>query len=390
MIFSIPLAWLQLIRQRVRFLVTLAGIAFIVILLFMQIGFQNALYASATFLHQNLRGDLFLISSQYKSITSKQPFPRSRLYQALGINGVQSVSPLYLEFAKFKNPETGQKSPIYILGFDPGAPIFNLPEVEQNLDIIKVPNRVLFDRASRPEFGPIAQEFVKGKSIEVEIFPSNARNGYSVEIGGLFSLGPSFGVDGNLIVNYLTILQIFLDRQAEEIDLGAIALNPGVNSQEVLANLRAYLPQDIRVFTRQSFIEFEKEYWTVRTPIGFVFSSMVVMGFVVGVVVVYQILYSNISNHLAEYATLKAMGFKHVYLSNIIFQQALLLAILGYIPGFIISFLLYDLAKATTHLPVIMSVSKALTILGATIGMCWISGLLSANKLQSTDPADIF
>ena len=390
MIFSIPLAWLQLIRQRVRFLVTLAGIAFIVILLFMQIGFQNALYASATFLHQNLRGDLFLISSQYKSITSKQPFPRSRLYQTLGVNGVQSVSPLYLEFAKFKNPETGQKSPIYILGFDPASPVFNSPEVEQNLDVIKFPNRVLFDRASRPEFGPIAEEFAKGKSIEVEIFPSNARDGYSVEIGGLFSLGPSFGVDGNLIVNYLTILQIFLDRQAEEIDLGLITLNPGVNPQEVLAYLSAYLPQDIRVLTRQSFIEFEKEYWTARTPIGFVFSSMVIMGFVVGVVVVYQILYSNISNHLAEYATLKAIGFKHNYLSAVIFQQALLLAILGYIPGFIISFLLYDLAKATTHLPVMMSVDKALTILCATIGMCWISGWLSANKLQSTDPADIF
>lgn len=390
MIFSIPLAWLQLIRQRVRFLVTLAGIAFIVILLFMQIGFQNALYASATFLHQNLRGDLFIISSQYKSLTSKQPFPRSRLYQVLGIHGVQSVSPLYLEFAKFKNPETGRNSPIYILGFDPASPVFNLPEVEQHLDVLKFPNRVLFDRASRPEFGPIAEAFARGESVEVEIFPSNARNGYSVEVGGLFSLGPSFGVDGNLIVNYLTILQIFLDRQSDEIDLGLITLQPGTNPQEVIAELSAYLSNDVRVMTRQSFIEFEKEYWTARTPIGFVFSSMVIMGFVVGIVVVYQILYSNISNHLAEYATLKAIGFKNNYLFSVVFQQALLLAILGYIPGFIISFLLYDLAKAVTHLPVMMSANKALVILMATVAMCWISGIFSMNKLQSTDPADIF
>lgn len=390
MILKIPLAWLQLSRQRVRFVVTLAGIAFIVILIFMQIGFQDALYASATSVHRNLRGDLFLISSQYKSLTSKQSFPRSRLYQTLGFNGVQSVSPLYLEFAKFKNIETGQKYPIYVLGFDPAAPVFSLPEINQNIDVLKFPNRVLYDRTSRPEFGPVAQKFALGQPVQVEIFPANALNGYRVEVGGLFSLGPSFGVDGNLIINYLTILQIFLDRQADEIDMGLITLKSGANPQEVLANLSANLPEDVKVFTRQSFLEYEKDYWTVRTPIGFVFSSMVIMGFVVGVVVVYQILYSNISNHLVEYATLKAIGFKNNYLLGVVYQQALLLAILGYIPGIIISFILYDAARNATHLPVNMSSDKALIVFISAILMCFISGFFSLNKLRSADPADIF
>lgn len=159
MIFKIPLAWLQLARQKVRFIVALAGIAFVVVLMFMQIGFQDALYTSATQMHQNLRGDLFLISSQYKALTSQQSFPRTRLYQALGFDGVESVSPLYLQVAKLKNFSTGQKYPIFVLGFDPAKPVLNLPEVNQNLNILQLPDVVLFDRASRSEFGPITEGF---------------------------------------------------------------------------------------------------------------------------------------------------------------------------------------------------------------------------------------
>jgi putative ABC transport system permease protein len=160
--FKIPLAWLQLAQQRIRFLIAVAGIAFIVLLMFVQLGFQDALYSSATAVHQNLRGDLFLVSSQYKSLTSNQSFSRTRLYQALGFDGVESVSPMYLQFAKLKNPETGEKYSIYVIGFDPGQSVMNIPEVEENLDKLKIPDVMLFDRDSRPEFGPIAANFDKG------------------------------------------------------------------------------------------------------------------------------------------------------------------------------------------------------------------------------------
>jgi putative ABC transport system permease protein len=390
MLLTIPLAWLQLVRQRTRFIVALAGIAFVAVLMFMQLGFQDALYSSATQLHQNLAGDLFLISSQYKALTSQQNFPRARLYQALGFDGVESVSALYLQFAKLKNSQTGQKYPIYVLGFDPAKSVFNLPEVNQKSKILQIPDLVLFDRSSRIEFGPIAENFAQNKSVIVEIFSYNRSVGYKVKIGGLFTQGPSFGVDGNLIISYSTFLRTFQDRKAGEIDIGLITLKPGADLQKVAANLSANLPEDVKVFTRQDFINFEKEYWSVRTPIGFIFSLMVVMGFVVGVVVVYQILYSNISNHLVEYATLKAMGFKNNYLLSVVFQQAFVLAVLGYVPGLIISFGLYDLAKKSTQLPVIMSSDKALTVLISAVLMCFTSGFFSISKLRSADPADIF
>ncbi|MEH2305040.1 ABC transporter permease DevC [Nostoc sp.] len=390
MILNIPLAWLQLARQKIRFLVALAGIAFVAVLMFMQIGFQAALYDSATQLHKNLEGDLFLISAQYKSLTSNQSFFRSNLYQVLGFDSVESVSPLYVQFAKFKNPKNGLKFPLYVLGFDPVKSVFKFPNIEEKLDLIRIPNVVLFDRDSRPEFGAIAKDFEQGKVIKVEIFSYTGLVGYKVKIGGLFRLGPSFGVDGNLIVSSSTFLRIFQDRPAQKIDIGLIKLKPNTNQQKVFADLSAKLPKDVKVITRKDFIALEKTYWSLRTPIGFVFNLMVLMGFVVGVIVVYQILYSNISSHLTEYATLKAMGFKNKYLLSVVFQQALILASLGYIPGLAISIALYDVSKNATKLPVIMSTDKAILVLISATLMCLTSGFLSTNKLRNVDPADIF
>jgi putative ABC transport system permease protein len=390
--FRIPLAWLQLAQQKVRFVVAVSGIAFIVLLMFIQLGFQDALYSSATALHQNLRGDLFLVSSQYKSLTSSQSFSRNRLYQTLGFDGVESVNPIYLQFAKLKNPETGEKYSIYVIGFDPGKSVFNIPEVAENLDRLKIPDIVLFDRLSRPEFGPIAAQFDSGNSEQtIEIFPFDALIGYRVRVGGLFSLGPSFGVDGNLIVSDSTFLKINpITRPAEMIDIGVISLNPGADPDTVMRNLAAILPKDVQVFTRQGFIDFEKQYWAVRTPIGFILNLMLTMASVVGVVIVYQILYSNIATQFVAYATLKAIGYANTYLLNVVFQQAIILALLSYIPGFLSSIIIYAFAMEATKLPIMMTVNNAVIVLVSAVLICITSGSLAINKLRSADPADIF
>jgi putative ABC transport system permease protein len=114
------------------------------------------------------------------------------------------------------------------------------------------------------------------------------------------------------------------------------------------------------------------------------------MASVVGVVIVYQILYSNISTQLVAFATLKAIGYENNYFLKIVFQQALILSILGYIPGFIISLFLYDFAMDATKLPIMMSFHNAVLVFISTILMCMTSGGLAINKLRSTDPADIF
>ncbi|AFY46441.1 DevC protein [Nostoc sp. PCC 7524] len=390
MILTISLAWLQLARQKVRFCVALTGIAFIAVLMFVQIGFQDALYTSATQLHHNLEGDLFIISTQYQSLTLHQSFSHRYLYEILGFDSIESVTPLYMQFAKLENSINGLKLPIYVLGVNPVRTGLKLPISQENLSLIQLPYMVLFDRNSRPGFGSIVQDFEEGRDVTVEMFNYTSSIGHKVKVGGLFSLGPSFGVDGNLIVSASTFFQIFPDRSAQNVDIGLIKLKPNTNTQEFLAHLSAKLPQDVIAITHQDFINLEKNYWQVRAPIGFVFQLMVTMVFIVGVVVVYQILYSNISSHLAEYATLKAMGFKNKYLLVVVFQQSLILALFGYIPGFAISTGLYDVAKNTTNLPISMSVDKAGIVLVFIILMCLASGFISTKKLRNVDPANFF
>jgi putative ABC transport system permease protein len=381
MIFAIPIAWLQLVHQRVRFIGTLAGIAFVVVLLFMQIGLREALFDSSVQVHKSLQGNLFLISPQYKSITSQQSFLRERLYQTLGNEDVSSVSPLYVQFGKLKNFQTGQKSPIFVFGIDPGEQTFKLPGVIENIDQLKLADHALFDSGSRIEFGPIADTFRKNGTVPIEISPYNEINkARKLEVRGLFKIGTSFGVDGNLMVNASTFVNLFTERSAKKIDIGLVNLKSGANIEKVKSDLINHFfnkSDDVSVLTLNEFIAMEKAYWDLRTPAGFAFKVMVTMGFIIGTGIVYQILYTNIST-------------TSQYFFKIVFQQALLLAILGYIPGIIISVIIYDLTQKATKLPIEMNQDRIVLVLISVILMCLLSGSIAINKLRSVDPADIF
>jgi putative ABC transport system permease protein len=379
-----PLAWLQLTREKIRLLIALAGIAFAVILMFMQLGFQASLYDSATRLHQNLEGDLVLISTRSKSLGFMRTFSWRRLYQVLSFDGVASISPVYVGFRDWRNPDNGNFRAIYVYGFQPGDSVFKFPEVSQNIDKLKLDENILFDRASRQEYGSIAKEFEQGKPIFTEL------GGKRVNVVGLFTLGPSFGADGNVIMNDLNFLRLFTDRKLGEIDIGLIKLKPHANAQDILKKIQATLPNDVRVLTHQGFVEFEKTYWQTSTSIGFIFTLGVSMGFIVGTVIVYQILYSDVTDHLSEYATLKAMGYSDRYLEFVVFQEAIILASLGYIPGFALSLGLYDLTKSATLLPIAMQTGRALLVLILTILMCSISGFIAVRRLRKAEPADLF
>ncbi len=381
---KIPLAWLQLSREKMRLFVALAGIGFADILMFMQLGFRDALFDSAVTLHKKLQGDIFLISPQSTAIIAMKSFPSRRLYQTLGFNGVKSVSSVYIDFGLWKNPENRQTRSILVVGFNPTDSVLDLPEVKDNLEAIKLSDVVLFDDASRPEFGLIAQQFKQGKDITTEVASRRIR------VGGLFTMGASFGADGNIITSDLNFLRLFSKRQEGLIDIGIVKLQPETNVDEVIKNLKQRLPKDVKIFSKEELIAFEKNYWQTGTAIGFIFALGTAMGFIVGIVIVYQILYTDVTDHLPEYATLKAMGYKNSYLLMVVFQEAIILSILGYFPGFALATGLYTLTRSATNLPMIMTLSRAMIVLILTIIMCCVSGAIAVRKLQAADPADIF
>src|SRR4028119_1488140 len=377
---KIPLAWLQLSREKMRLFVALAGIGFADILMFLQLGFRDALFDSAVTLHKNLQGDIFLISPQSTAIIAMKSFPSRRLYQTRGFEGVKSISSVYLDFGLWKNPENRRTRSILVLGFNPTDSVLNLPTVQNNLEVIKLSDVVLFDEASRPEFGPISQQFKQGKDITTEV------GGRRIRVGGLFTLGASFGADGNIVTSDLNFLRLFSKRDKGIIDIGIIKLEEGADLQGVLKNLKRELPKDVRILSKEEFIDFEKNYWQSSTAIGFIFALGTAMGFIVGTVIVYQILYTDVSDHLPEYATLKAMGYRNSYLLMVVFQEAIILSILGYFPGFVLGLGLYNLTRGATNLPMVMTLTRAVIVLVLTIIMCCISGAIAVRKLQAADP----
>lgn len=382
---KIPLSWLQLTREKTRLAVALAGIGFADVLMFMQLGFRDALYYSNVRLHTSLQGDIVLINRQSNAVLSMKSFSQRRLYKALDLPTVQSVHPIYLDYTSWKNPETGRPRSILVFGFNPEVNLFNLSGVEENLDKLKLPDVVLYDRSSRVEYGPIAANFEQGKTVTAEVRRRR------IKVGGLFTLGASFGADGNLITSDVNFFRLFSNRQRGLIDIGLIRVKPGANPNAVVQELRNYLPQDeINVLTKQEFIDFERNYWATSTAIGFIFTLGTIMGFIVGTVIVYQILYTEVADHLAEYATLKAIGYTQHYLLTVILQEALILAVIGYIPGFTVAMFLYQLARDATLLPVLMSIERAIFVIILTIIMCFISGAIAVRKLRAADPADIF
>lgn len=385
--FAIPLAWLQLKRETMRLLIALAGIGFAVILMFIQMGFQDALFDSAIRLHQNLKGDIFMISPQSTALIAMKSFSQRRLYQALGYEGVEAISPIYLDFALWKNPENRRTRGILVVGFDPKASVFELPGIVQNLDKIQMSDVVLFDAKSRAEFGPIPKLFQAGVPVATEA------SGRRISVGGLFEMGASFGADGNLVTSDLNFLRIFERRSQGIIDIGAVQLKPGADMPAVLAKMRRDIQNaygDVKILSKAELIAFEQNYWKSSTAIGFIFTLGTVIGFIVGIVIVYQILYTDVTDHLAEYATLKAMGYRNSYLLSVVFQEALILAIMGYIPGYFLAQGLYNLTRNATSLPIAMTQQRGITVLCLSITMCVISGAIAVRKVQDADPADIF
>jgi putative ABC transport system permease protein len=381
----IPLAWLQMTREKIRLLVALAGIAFACILMFMQLGFQDSLLESAIRFHVALKGEIFLVSPQSNALIAMNTFSQRRLYQALGFEGVRAISPVYVGFALWKNPQTRRTRSIFVVGVDPSADLLELPELTPDkLEEIKKADVVLFDRRSRSEFGPIPEWFEAGREVFTEV--GNRR----VQVGGLFKMGATFGADGTILTSDLNFLRIFPQRERGLVDIGVVQLQPGVDPQPLVQQMRALLPEDVRVLSRAEFIDMEQSYWEEGTAIGFIFGLGVAMGFIVGIVIVYQILYTDVSDHLAEYATLKAMGYTDTYLLGVVFQEAILLAGLGYIPAFALAVLLYDLTANATLLPIAMTFNRAVLVLLLAVSMCFISGAIAVRRLRAADPADIF
>jgi putative ABC transport system permease protein len=382
-----------------RLVVALSGIGFAVVLMFMQTGFKNALFDSTVQVIKSLDADILVVGGAQYALPAKQTFSRQRIFQARGCRDVVTAFPLYIEsfYGVWKpsretlreTAEDIKPNPIRVLAFDLNDAAFRLPEVLAQVDALRQPNTALVDVKSKPKYG------IPGVVDEIRRQRGAELSDRSIRLVGAFRLGTDFANDGTLIMSAANFARYFPHRAAggdplSVVDLGIVRLRAGSDVHAVRGRLEAMLPDDVCVWTKEEFIAREIEFWRKNTPIGFIFRAGTLMGFVVGMIICYQIIFSSIADHEAEYATLKAMGYRDRYFVGLVLKTSLYLSVFSYLPGLLLSIWLYRRLAASTGLLMILDVPRAIHVLGLTLGMCVISGCLAIRKVLATDPADLF
>ncbi|MCP9816581.1 FtsX-like permease family protein [Synechococcus sp. GreenBA-s] len=384
---DLPLAWLQLKRQPIRYLVAVTGIGFAALLMYMQLGFQSGLLNSATTFYEALDTDLILISPGTLNSGNFQQFPQSLLYNALGVEGVKQVIPIYVANVNAQRLGGVKPTSLRLIGFDPATNVLKLPEVTAQLDKLRIPNYVLFDARGNRNTGPVA--------------PAVKRNGYqemllsdfskTFRIVGLFKLGSIFAADSNLISSDSTAINLaYRQINAGEISLGAVRLSDPSQVPRVQEFLRQRYGRELQVLTKAELISQERNYWNTSSSFGIIFGFGTIMGILVGGVVVYQVLYTDVTDHLKEYATLKAMGFSDTFLLVIVVQEAIILAVSAFIPATLASAALYAFLTSASGIRIEMSSDKILLVGSLTLGVCAASSAIAIRKLADADPASVF
>ncbi|NEP55147.1 MAG: ABC transporter, partial [Moorea sp. SIO3C2] len=225
------LGLLQLKHDPVRLATAIAGITFADVLIFLQLGFSDALYTTNTQYPRKLQADIVLISTQAKNFGQLRTFPRRRLYQAQDVPGVSTVDALYIGSVQWRNPQTRKKTSMMIVGQNPNRPAFDLPEANANIAQTRLPYHVLFDQASRGDYQEMIAQVQAGERATTEIGTN------TVTVSGLFAVGASFADDGALITSDQNFLRLFPKRQAGTVSLGLITVEPGYDVEQVRAQL---------------------------------------------------------------------------------------------------------------------------------------------------------
>jgi putative ABC transport system permease protein len=380
-----PIAWLSLTHRKTRLAAAVAGVAFAAVLMFLEMGFRYGLFDSQTYPLRMLNADLVILNQQKEALVPQLPFPRARLVQALAVPGVDAAYPLYVEEYRstWKNSTDGQDYPILAYGIDPDDPVFLIPDVLRQSQALKEPDTVLVDSQSRDFYGPVAP----GKTGEL--------GRRAMRIVGTFALGPDFRVDGNIIVSDQTFANAFGKppdpaARRSEVEFGLLKVHPGANVSDVQRDVIAALPHDVSVLTKAQLVSLVEGYWNSSKPVGVVFGLGMFVGFLIGVAICYQILYTDILDHLPQYATLKAIGYRNLDVVALVMRKALYLGAFGFGVGMIFSVGLYAALHAYSGIRMEITPGRTLVVMISTLAMCAASAGIAIRKVIEADPAEVF
>ncbi|HEX2556467.1 MAG TPA: ABC transporter permease DevC [Microvirga sp.] len=380
----LPIGWLQLIHNRGRLAAALAGVAFANILIFMQLGFLGALVESIRRPYAAMDADVIVAASDMNTLADGSPLPRQRMFEALSVPGIASATPLSYGRIDWKQPD-GTIRTLDVFGVDPAARAFGTPAIDAARDAIMNADVAIIDSGTRNVPRGLFEKIERGEPYRFEA------KGRTLTVVSTFTIGGGFSADGYLIVSDQTFLRLFPQRASGAPNYILLRLEPGIDRGAVLAQLSATLPDyDSAVHTVDEAVARDQAFQTTQRPIGIVFGFGIVIGILVGVIIVYQVLSTDVADHIREYATFKAIGYRQRFFLGVVFEEALVLACLGFVPGLLVSLLLYAAVSAATGLPLAMTPARPPLVLAGTLLMCTISGAVATRRLARANPADLF
>jgi putative ABC transport system permease protein len=349
-----------------------------ILLVFVQLGFFIAVPQGGMLLYDRTRFDLLIASTGYEYQVQPGAFPLSQLDRARTAPEVALAAPLYFGEAKWRGGEDGKAPDVFVIGLDPQDRIFTSEDINRQLAVLDQADTALVDSMSRSMFGPLTT----GRVVDIA--------GDKVKIGGDYALGTGFMGLGVILVSAQNFVRLFPFRKLGQVNLGLIQLKQGIDPDHAAASLRKLLGGDIQIFTRPELEAHETAYWTTRTSVGLLFGSGLMVSFIVGIMVVYQILATQVSRQLPQFATLKAVGYGDRFLNGTVITMALLIVLAGFFPALVAALGIYEVIREETLLPVEMSGPRIAVVFAATLAMAAASALLSMSSLRRADPADLF
>jgi putative ABC transport system permease protein len=381
---SVPLAWRNLVANKARLVRSSAGIGFAVVLMLVQLGFERGFFNASLGMIRQLDGDLFVMRASKYRFGSEDPFVPRDLDAVRNIAGVASLTPLYASWQRFfwKEPRGDNSYLVQVFAFDPDRPPFLLSEVKEQSGKLKELDAVLVDRHARPFLG------MGGDARETEL------NGRKIKIAGSFALGPDFMASGTVMMSDRSFAEFLAgspeNLAAVPVEFGVIKVQPGADMAGVERAVAAALPAEARVLSKPELVEFERAFQAELSSAGPIFWMGTFVGFIVGMLISYQIIYTDLSDQLPQYATLKGMGFRTGYLMRIVFEQAALSALVAYVPAWLLTLFLYWAIGNLALLPMQMTLQLTLLSFGLTLGMCLLSAGLAVRRVIAADPAEVF
>lgn len=384
-----PLAWKNLTADWRRLLLGAAGVGFAVVLMFMQNGFRNALLDSPVQMVRMLNTDLIAISAARYSLPSQQTFSLDLLQRAATDPDVVHVAPVYLERERAQIRVVGQtQRPIRVIAMPLEPGLFLDDEINAQLEQIRRPETALLDRTTRQIYRFAMNDPQDLYRQPIELLDRN------LDITGTIEIGTDFANDGSILMSQDNFARYFAFRgqgaPLQQVDLGLIRLRRGADPAAVAARLQAFSPGVWDVMSRDRIVQREIDFWGKQTPIGMIFFVGSLMGFAVGVIICYQILFTSIHDAMPEFATLKAMGYPNRFFLGLVVRQSIYLSLIGFFPALLVSWGMFQLLQSVVGLPMLLDASRIGMVLLLTLAMCLVSGLLALRKLLHADPASLF